>query len=299
MLNTSLVSVIIPTYKRESILRAINSVLEQDYPNIEIIVVDDNAEHLDYRKKVEESLSELINDGKVKLIQTEKNLGGALARNEGIYASSGEFIAFLDDDDWYLPGKISKQVETLKNSDAAMVYCWSRGETSNGDVVWHNHKSSEGVLPFQAMIDDCIASTSLIMCKREALYNVGLFEDMPCKQDVFLELKLAVNGYEFKCIQEELVVYGNCDEGFQRISNVSEKTVIGFNKVRDYSRNHYDLLSKKEAKYVESVLSFKLCQVAKAIKNKQLYKKEMKISLRNQRNPRRIVRLLLDFVLFK
>lgn len=293
-----LVSVIIPTYKRKSILRALNSVLEQDYPNIEVIVIDDNAEFIEYRKHVQESLSDFIEDGRVQLIQNKKNLGGALARNEGIYASHGEYIAFLDDDDWYLPGKIRKQVTLLENNDSAMVYCWSRGENLSGDVVWVNQKSKEGVVLLDAMIDDCIASTSLIMCKREAIFNVGLFEDMPCKQDVFLELKLAANGYSFSCVKEELVVYGNVDDDFQRVSNVSFKTIVGFNKVRDYARMQYDKLSKQEIKYVESVLSFRICQIAKLIKDKQIYKKEMYISLKNQRNIRRIGRLILDFILW-
>ena len=96
------VSVIIPTYKRKSILRAVNSVLTQDYKNLEVIVVDDNANYPEYRKIVRDELAEHIAENKIVLIQNSKNLGGALARNEGILVSHGEYIAFFDDDDWYL-----------------------------------------------------------------------------------------------------------------------------------------------------------------------------------------------------
>lgn len=296
--NKSLVSVIIPTYKRDSILRAIDSVLLQDYPNIEIIVVDDNAEHLEYRKKVEESLSELIASEKVKLVQNEKNLGGSLARNEGILASSGEYIAFLDDDDWYLPNKISKQVDVLENSDSALVYCWCRGEDKNGNVVWENKTSYEGNILIQAMTG-CVANTSLIMCKREVLFDVGLFEDMPCKQDVFVELKLATKGYTFACVKEILVVYGNSDDDFQRISNVSNKTIIGLKKVRELARQNYHQITKKQITFVEGDTAYKICGIAKRIGDKDTYKSEMKIALKYLRNWKRVARIIYDFLFWK
>ena len=78
----------------------------------------------------------------------------------------------------------------LEETKADVVYCWSRGEDQCGNVVWENRKDIEGNLLVEAMTE-CIANTSLIMCKREVIFQVNLFEDMPCKQDVYLELKLA------------------------------------------------------------------------------------------------------------
>lgn len=297
--NKPLVTVIIPTYKRKSILKALNSVLEQDYPNIEIIIVDDNASLPEYRKYIMDSLEVYVKNQQITLIHNERNLGGALSRNAGINVSNGEYIAFLDDDDWYLPGKIRKQVEVLINDkQAALVYCWSRGVSSTGTLVWRNHKCKEGSLLYEAMTDDCIASTSLIMCRREVLYEAGLFEDMPCKQDVFLELKLAAGGHVFRCIKEELVVYGNVDDDFERISNVSQKTVCGFQKCREFSREHYDKLSKKQICLVEANYSFRLCRIAKQIGDRKLFCEEMRNSVKYQRNARRLARIVLDFLTF-
>ena len=110
-----LVSVIIPTYKRAPYLnRAIDSVLNQDYNNIEIIVVDDNDPGTKYRKETEELMKKYINDNRVKYIKHNKNKNGAAARNTGIKNSNGEYITFLDDDDVFLEKRIGIIVNELE-----------------------------------------------------------------------------------------------------------------------------------------------------------------------------------------
>ena len=90
-----LVSVIIPTYNRIAFVEeAIISVINQTYQNIEIIIVDDNANKPEIRK----SIKNIVNKyPQCVLISNEKNLGGALCRNEGIKVANGELISFLDD----------------------------------------------------------------------------------------------------------------------------------------------------------------------------------------------------------
>ncbi len=293
-----MVSVIIPTYKRKSILRAVNSVLMQDYKNLEVIVVDDNSDYPEYREIVRDELAEYIAENKIILIQNSKNLGGALARNEGILVSQGEYVAFLDDDDWYLEGKITKQVKKLEETKADIVYCWSRGEDQYGNVVWENRKDIEGNLLIEAMTD-CIANTSLIMCKREALFQVNLFEDMPCKQDVYLELKLAIEGFVFVCEREVLVVYGNSSSDFQRISNISPKTLVGMNKVRELARTQYEKLTEKQIAFVEGDTAYKLCTLAKAIGDFETYKKEYRISLNYIHNVKKRLKLFYYMLTWK
>lgn len=292
-----LVSIIIPTYKRSSILRAVNSVLAQDYGKIEVIVVDDNSDFPQHRELVRKELSEYIAEKRIILIQNTKNLGGALARNEGILASHGEYIAFLDDDDWYLQGKITKQVRRLRETNADIVYCWSRGEDQYGNVIWENQKEKEGHLLVEAMTE-CIANTSLIMCRREAIFKVGMFEDMPCKQDVYLELKLAIAGGVFVCVREVLVVYGNSDADFQRISNISPKTLIGMNKVRELARTQYTCLSKQQIAFVEGDTAFKICNIAKTVGNRAIYEQELMTALKYVRNIRKMIKLLYHFLVW-
>ena len=118
------VSVIIPTYKGSNKLsRAIQSVLQQDYPakDIEIIVVDDNAPDSDERRLTEEVMKKYSD---VIYLKHHKNLKGAQARNSGIKVATGDFISFLDDDDFMLKNRISDAVEFMKNvNDCDGVYC--------------------------------------------------------------------------------------------------------------------------------------------------------------------------------
>ena len=161
-MSNELISVIIPTYKREPILlrRAIESVLSQDYPAVEVIVVDDNAKWQEYRLKVASLMHNYKNNRRVRFIQNDENLGGGGSRNQGVNVSCGEYLAFCDDDDWFMPGKLTKQHTRLKATDAVLCYCWFKGINGNGEVIWENRKSKEGHLLFEAMTE-CIANTVL------------------------------------------------------------------------------------------------------------------------------------------
>ena len=112
-----LVSVVIPVYNRmDTIERSINSVLNQTYKNIEIIVIDDGS--IDDTLKIIEHLS--ISDIKV----LKQNHGGAnAARNLGISAAKGEFIAFQDSDDEWLPDKLEKQITYMLEGGYEACYC--------------------------------------------------------------------------------------------------------------------------------------------------------------------------------
>ena len=119
------VSIIVPSYKRnrELFSRAIESLLAQSYENIEIVVVDDNAkpELLEYRQALYDYIQELNSD-KIKYIQNQENLGGALSRNVGIENATGEYITFLDDDDRYLKDKVKNQLDFMLKNDLEMSF---------------------------------------------------------------------------------------------------------------------------------------------------------------------------------
>ena len=136
--NEILVSVVIPTYSRNDMLeRAINCALAQTHKNIEVIVVDDNPSDSEYRKMAEAIMQKYKDDSRVRYIQNPENLGGAGARNVGIEASKGAYIAFLDDDDEYYPTKVEKQLDVFLNSTSdklALVYCDVEHANRNGQV---------------------------------------------------------------------------------------------------------------------------------------------------------------------
>jgi len=115
---SGLVSVIIPTYKRPNMLgRAIDSVLEQSYSNIEVIVVDDNSDGDKYRLETIQYMERYADDPRVKYIKHKINQSGSAARNTGIQNSVGEYIAFLDDDDYFFKDRVKEAILFLRNSN--------------------------------------------------------------------------------------------------------------------------------------------------------------------------------------
>src|SRR5207237_7043535 len=105
------VSVIIPTHNRSGFLRlAVLSVLKQTFPDFELVIVDD-ASGDDTPAVVKR-----FEDPRIRYIRHERNLRIAAARNTGISNSTGEYVAFLDDDDEWLPSKLQKQVSALDHS---------------------------------------------------------------------------------------------------------------------------------------------------------------------------------------
>ncbi|MBQ6706407.1 MAG: glycosyltransferase [Clostridia bacterium] len=151
--QNKLVSIIIPTYKRpDTLARAINSAINQTYRPIEIFVVDDNDPDTEGRKLTEELMKQYENEPLVTYLQHEKNKNGSAARNTGARHSKGEYLAFLDDDDEYLPGKIKAQVERLEGLDESWGACYCRYYRKNGDkLVSRSTEKREGYVNFHEL----------------------------------------------------------------------------------------------------------------------------------------------------
>ena len=131
---SGLVSVIIPTYNGyDNLARAVDSCLKQTYQNIEVFVVDDNGTGTENQIKTQEVMEKYKDCPNVNYLVHPQNINGSAARNTGIKASSGEYIAFLDDDDEYLPDNLEKHIQVLANkpSDYAMSYCGKKLITPN------------------------------------------------------------------------------------------------------------------------------------------------------------------------
>ncbi|MBR2827682.1 MAG: glycosyltransferase family 2 protein, partial [Bacilli bacterium] len=196
-MKEDLVSVIIPTYKRsDKVEKAIKSVLEQTYPNIEIIVVDDNKKFPKEREKTKEIIKKYPN---IKYLENDSNLGGALSRNKGILQSKGKYIAFLDDDDMFYPTKIEKQMKLMHQLEKegihiGMIYCYKTTFDQN-----NHHKKSpkinvEGNCLLEHMLNQ-METTSTWLCPKEVLLKVGMFENVHAHQDNILLLKILGEGY--------------------------------------------------------------------------------------------------------
>lgn len=168
-----LVSVIIPNYNYARYVReAVDSVLAQTYPNIEIIVVDDGSK--------DESKEILQNYGdKIKLI-FQKNQGVSAARNNGIRQSKGEFIAFLDADDAWLPQKVEKQVERFLSDDSCgMVHVGVQDIDADGKSLQTHLDGLEGDVSHELLLfmrPVILGGGSGIMIRREILKEIGGFD---------------------------------------------------------------------------------------------------------------------------
>jgi GT2 family glycosyltransferase len=195
------VSVIIPTFNRaHKIARAVASVLYQTFTDYEVLVVDDGSE---------DATSEVLQPfrSRVKCIHHSKNLGVSAARNTGISASHSPLIAFLDSDDYWLPGKLAAQVSFFSEHPEA-VACqteelWIRKGVRVNPMKKHLKPSGE---IFEPSLKLCVVSPSAVVVKRTLLEDVGVFDkDFPVCEDYDLWLRISWK-YPIWLIPEPLII---------------------------------------------------------------------------------------------
>ncbi|WP_237040433.1 glycosyltransferase family 2 protein [Phocaeicola faecalis] len=175
-----LVSVIIPTYKHaDTLLRAINSVLNQTYQNCEIIVVDDNSPDSKEREETQNVMKQFMGNRSVQYIQHKQNKNGSAARNTGIGASKGDFIMFLDDDDEFYPRKVEKQISALQSLDNSWGACYTNYECKLGNqLLYTSVETIQGnILKEQLKRNVWLAAGSNMMVRRSVIEDIGLWDE--------------------------------------------------------------------------------------------------------------------------
>lgn len=177
-----LVSVIISTYNRADLVgRAIQSVLNQTYQDFELIVVDDGS--IDNTEEVVRNFK----DARIHYIRHKENRGAPFARNYGAKIANGEYISLLDSDDYYLPNKLTVQIDAFKSdSDAGLVYSNIFEEWSNTKRrIKYDPKTFESGYLFEKVVlksVHCRLPTWLI--RREFFISIGGFDEkLPKLQD--------------------------------------------------------------------------------------------------------------------
>jgi len=181
-----LVSAVIPTFNRGWIIKeAVESILNQNYPNIETIVIDDGSTD-DTAKKLSPYLDRIT-------YLKQKNKGVSAARNLGIDRSTGTLIAFLDSDDLWHKNKISCQVNFFQNNPEAMICQTEETWIRKGKRVnpKYKHKKLSGMI-FEPSLELCLVSPSAVMMKKELFEIAGLFdENLPACEDYDLWLRIS------------------------------------------------------------------------------------------------------------
>jgi glycosyltransferase involved in cell wall biosynthesis len=184
------VSVIIPTYNRAHLVgQAIRSVLNQTYQDLEIILVNDGS------TDNTEEIVKGFNDDRIRYIRHDENKGAAAARNTGIEAALGEYIAFQDSDDEWLPEKLEKQIRVLENAPAKVGVVYTDMWRIRGSKRKYWHSPIMGIA----------IQTTVI--KRQCFDRVGMFDErFPrlIESDLFIRLS---KYYCFHHLDEPLVNY--------------------------------------------------------------------------------------------
>ena len=209
------VSVIIPAYNREESLReSVESVLRQTYSDFELLIVDDCSS--DNTLKI----ANAIDDPRVRILQTPENCGASGARNLGAREARGDWLAFQDSDDEWLPTKLEKQMAALAgNSTAIGSYCGllvlGGLSESGGARMTVNYIPEATYIPDHASLDGDLStiilrysliSTQMLVVRRELFETVGGFdEELKALVDWDLCIRLAQKG-PFAFIDEPLVL---------------------------------------------------------------------------------------------
>ncbi len=206
------VSIIIPTYNRSnSIIDSVESVLRQTFDDFEVIVVDDCSSD-----NTVELLSKVA-DPRLRTIVHDRNKGAGAARNTGIRAATGKYIAFQDSDDEWLPTKLAKQVAVLKEKCAGWVavYC---GMLVVRDINWHKEqRTNVRYLPqdwlkkpggdlHEGLLEHSFISTQTLVVRRDALHTAGEFDEtLPALEDWDYIIRIAQVG-KIAFVDEPLVL---------------------------------------------------------------------------------------------
>jgi glycosyltransferase involved in cell wall biosynthesis len=193
------VSVVIPTFNRAWILpEAVASVLSQTFENFELIVVDDGS--------TDGTLSLLENVKDIRVVAQE-NKGVSAARNSGIEAAAGDYLAFLDSDDLWLPEKLASQMAFFKAHPESMICQTQEIWIRNGKRInpRERHRKASGMF-FERSLELCLVSPSAVVIRRNLLEAVGRFDEaLPACEDYDLWLRIGAR-YPVFLVDKPLVI---------------------------------------------------------------------------------------------
>ena len=199
------VSVVVPAYNRELTLpRTLDSVLAQTYADFEVLVVDDGS--ADGTAAVAEAYAG--RDGRVRLLRQPRNAGVSAARNRGLREARGEFVAFLDSDDEWLPEMLARQVGRFREvpDDVGLVYCGVETVVEGG-AGWTFRPRHRGDVYGRLLLKNVVHTGSAVMVRRRVVESAGLFDEgIPAIEDYEYWLRVARH-HPFDFVEDPLVRY--------------------------------------------------------------------------------------------
>ena len=249
-----MISVIIPTYNREKkLIRAIESILNQTYQDFEILVVDDGSTDRT-RDLVEE-----IDDRRIKYLYQE-NQGACVARNYGIACSKGNYIAFQDSDDLWLPEKLEKQLRIFQsNENIDIVCCKTSCVRLDGTKIYPMKDFQEGLI--DNIRGPIGISTQTIMIKKEVTKRVKFDPKVTRYQDLDF-LLTAQKKFNIYCMNEYLV------ERFLNDDSITNHPERVYNMEQYFEKKYKDIFNEK-GNYLSKFFSSALLDAGSQTDNKK------------------------------
>ena len=226
--DAGLISIIVPVYNAGAYIReTISMVAAQTYGNWELLLVDDGSED-DSREKIRESMES--GDARIRLIEKQQNEGAARARNTGIEASKGRYVAFLDADGLWMPDKLEKELAFMKEKQAAFVFtAYEFGDEDakrTGKVV----NVPPSLTYFKALSRTVIFTTTVMLDTERTGRELIRMPEVK-SEDTATWWKILKNGFTAYGLNEVLAVYrrparslsSNKLEAIRRIWNLYRK----------------------------------------------------------------------------
>ena len=234
-----MISVIIPTYNRENTIeRSLNSVLNQTYEDFEVIIIDVFSS--------DDTLSILskFNDPRIRIIELNENNGANYARNIGIKSAKGEFIAFQDSDDFWLPNKLERQLEIFYEKNCDVVVCDMIGidETTNGFYKLLSNDKNSGYITFEDLLYENFVSTQMVVGKKDVFLNNNFDVSLPRFQDWELFLRISKKESIFFINDKLVIQYLQSNS----LSKNSERALDGLSVIN--KKFNFDINNNKKVK---------------------------------------------------
>jgi len=224
-----LVSVIVPYFKKKNyIQKTLNSVSNQTYKNLEILIIYDDKDTADLKllKKLQKK------DKRIKIIINKNTLGAGLSRNVGIKDAKGKYIAFIDSDDLWKKNKIKFQLKFMLKNDLKI--CHSAYEVIDLKNKIKNVRKSKTYSNYNQLLKSCDIGLSSVMVYRKVFSKDLIFPNLTTKEDFVLWLKLLKNGYIIGYIDKNLTSWRNLDNSLS--SSNLQKLKDGFKVYNIYMK---------------------------------------------------------------
>ena len=221
-----LVSVIMPFYQKKKFLEdSLNSVLNQSYKDLEIILINDE-ENIETKKFLEKISNK---DPRIKLINNNKNLGAGESRNRAIDVSKGELIAFCDCDDLWKSTKLETQLDFMKKFNLDFSFTAYEIINEQGKVI--GYRNAKKQIKFNNLLKSCDIGLSTVIMDKKIFSNKELrFAHLKTKEDFVLWLKISKIGVNLNGFNEKLSSWRKSPQSLS--SSSIQKLIDGYRVYR-------------------------------------------------------------------